>query len=526
MMRLYLLLLLIWFGGSSKLISGQIPSPVLEWTFNQGNYAESKGRIVAKPVGVKLVRDRFGNKKSSLYMEGSAYSYLNLGNSPLLKQPEMSISLWANVDREVYAGWGYESNVILTTRNSPVDDYCDAYTFIYDFSTNRIGFYASKDSTQQAGCNSEEELELNTWHHYVISFDDQRILFYMDGVLQGQHVKNFRTQYYAPDSVLIGYSGSKKNNRYMRGMVDDVRFYHHVLSQDEVLELYEEADPNKWRIWLKRLMALLGVVALSAGLGFIGIRRRRLALKKAEEQLILENSFRALEARSLKAQMNPHFIFNALNAIQQLIMQQQNDAAQHYLSRFSKLLRKLLESNQADSIRLSDEIDLLNRYLEIEALRFGQRFYYEVSVADTLQAAEVHIPQMLVQPFAENAVWHGLLPKPGDKSLKINFSLLDARRLCCVVEDNGIGRAASSAREQTFKRKSLALSFVKSRMELMSQVLQVACTVNIQDLYNDEGMAIGTRVVLHIPILELSETDASSENINSAPYLGDKASAP
>ena len=147
-MRLHLLLLLIWFGGSSKFLSGQIPSPVLEWTFNQCNYAESKGRIEAKPVGVKLVRDRFGNKESALYLEGSAHSYLNLGTSHLLKPSSGSISLWVNMERKVFAGRGYESNVILLTKNAPVDDFCDAYTFIYDFRTERIGIFTSNRTSR------------------------------------------------------------------------------------------------------------------------------------------------------------------------------------------------------------------------------------------------------------------------------------------------------------------------------------------------------------------------------------------
>lgn len=481
---------------------GQLPTAVAEWTFNEGNYFESKGRVVAKPVGVKLVRDRFGNKQSSLYLEGSAHSYFNLGNSPILKQPAMSISLWANLEREVYAGWGYESNVLLTTRNAPVDDYCDAYTFIYDFNTNRIGFYASKDSTEQAGCNSIEQLALNTWHHYVISFDDSSISFYMDGVLQGQAVKQFRTQYYGPDSVLIGYSGSRKNNRYMRGMIDDIRFYHGVLSQDEVMELYQEKDPNQWHRWIQGTYLVAAVLMLSALLAYLVIRRRKRALKQAEEQLILENKFRALEVRTLKAQMNPHFIFNALNAIQQLILQQQNDAAQHYLSKFSKLLRKLLESNQADAILLQDELDLLQRYLEIESLRFGKRFHFELTVSEEITADKLLIPQMLIQPFAENAVWHGLLPKAGDKQLSIQFSMADTRRLFCVIQDNGIGRTASQEREQTFKRTSLALSYVQNRLELMSQVLQINCSVEIIDLNDSDGRALGTRVELYLPILE------------------------
>jgi len=482
-------------------VQAQIPSPIAEWTFNDGTFRESKNQLVVKPVGVKLVRDRFGNKESALYLEGSAHSYLNLGTSMILKPLTGSISLWVNLERKVYAGRVYESNVILLTKNAPVDDFCDAYTFLYDFKTERIGIFTSKDSSEQAGVNSIEALKMNEWHHYVFSFDRESISFFIDGVCQGTAVKNFEIQYYEPDSVVVGYSASQKNHRFMRGMVDDIRYYHRVLNPDEIQELFKEPDPNRWHIRIEKFLKFLGVLTGIVFISFLLVYRRRAALKAAEHKLNLEYKFHEMEIRTLKAQMNPHFIFNALNSIQQLIMQNDNDAAQKYLSKFSKLIRRLLESNHHDNLSLRDEVDLLNRYLDIESLRFGNSFSYEVSLIGILNPDNFFIPHLLVQPFVENAIWHGLLPKQGEKRLHVRFQILDEERISCIIEDNGIGREQSGQRAQTFKKKSLALSYVRNRLELLSHTLQRDCSVQIQDLKNEKNEAIGTRVEVIIPRL-------------------------
>ncbi|MBP9933068.1 MAG: histidine kinase [Chitinophagaceae bacterium] len=484
-----------------SVVLAQIPLPIAEWTFNDGTFRESKNRIIAKPVGVKLVRDRFGNKESALYLEGSAHSYLNLGTSHLLKPSSGSISLWVNMERKVFAGRGYESNVILLTKNAPVDDFCDAYTFLYDFRTERIGIFTSKDSTEQAGVNSIEALKMNEWHHYVFSFDRESISFFIDGVCQGTAVKNFDIQYYAPDSVIVGYSASQKNHRFMRGMVDDIRYYHRVLNQDEIRELFEEPDPNRWHSWIEKILKLLGVLMGIVLISFLLVYRRRAALKVAEQKLNLEYKFHEMEIRTLKAQMNPHFIFNSLNSIQQLILQNDNEAAQKYLSKFSKLIRRLLESNHHDNLSLRDELDLLNRYLDIESLRFGNSFSYDVSLVGISHPEDIFIPHLLVQSFVENAIWHGLLPKQGEKRLQVSFHMLDEERIRCVVEDNGIGRERSGQREQTFKKKSLALSYVRTRLELLSHTLHRNCFVEIHDLKNAQNEALGTRVEVIIPRL-------------------------
>jgi LytS/YehU family sensor histidine kinase len=241
----------------------------------------------------------------------------------------------------------------------------------------------------------------------------------------------------------------------------------------------------------------MGIVLIS----FLLVYRRRAALKVAEQKLNIEYKFHEMEIRTLKAQMNPHFIFNSLNSIQQLILQNDNEAAQKYLSKFSKLIRRLLESNHHDNLSLRDEVDLLNRYLDIESLRFGNSFSYEVSLDGITHPEDIFIPHLLVQPFVENAIWHGLLPKPGEKRLQVSFDILDEERIRCIVEDNGIGRERSGQREQTFKKKSLALSYVRTRLELLSHTLHRNCFVEIHDLKNAQNEALGTRVEVIIPRL-------------------------
>ncbi len=204
--------------------------------------------------------------------------------------------------------------------------------------------------------------------------------------------------------------------------------------------------------------------------------------------------------------MNPHFIFNSLNTIQELILTNHNDKAQKYLSKFSKLLRSILESNANDSLTVKEEIDILTKYLEIESLRFGNTFHYQMDVDPLLDIEQILIPHMLLQTFVENALWHGLLPKQGQKNIAIYFEKKSEQNILCIIDDNGVGRAASGQREQTFKRKSLALSYVTSRLELLQQLLKIPCKVDIIDKVDEAGLALGTTVKVLLPIVEQTET--------------------
>ncbi len=259
----------------------------------------------------------------------------------------------------------------------------------------------------------------------------------------------------------------------------------------------KEAELSKQKVarqlssWIAGLVILIGLVLLF-------FNRR---IKKARA-IIQELKEKEQENKVLKAQMNPHFIFNSLNSIQQFILSDDNETARFYLSKFSRLMRRLLESNINDFISLSEEIDLCEKYLEIESLRFNNAFHYTISIKNGLDATRIHIPHSLIQAFLENAIWHGLLPKQGPKELSVLFEKTSERMLICLITDNGIGRVnAEKNKSMPDEKKSLAIGFIRQRLQLYSKIYGNDYGLDIIDKYTPAEESAGTQVVLRIPII-------------------------
>ncbi|WP_353779459.1 histidine kinase [Winogradskyella sp. 3972H.M.0a.05] len=205
------------------------------------------------------------------------------------------------------------------------------------------------------------------------------------------------------------------------------------------------------------------------------------------------------KTKALRAQINPHFIFNSLSSIQHLVTKNDKVSALKYLSKFSRLTRNILESSIETNVVLNDEIKMLKDYLELESLRFDNAFNYDISVDEDLDEYSVEIPFMLLQPFVENAIIHGLLPKTDDpKALKIQFSK-DDTLIFCEVDDNGIGRKAAEEKGHIHKRekKSRGLEVTKQRLESLGITTE---PIEIIDKMDSNGKAIGTKVIIKIPI--------------------------
>ena len=192
-----------------------------------------------------------------------------------------------------------------------------------------------------------------------------------------------------------------------------------------------------WQTWWFRILAAVVVIAL-----VLYFFRRRIQVVK--NKALVRQQMAELKGQALRAQMNPHFIFNSLNAIQELIVTEDYTASYKYLSKFSKLLRMVLNMSEKNLVSLSSEIEMCRLYLELESLRFKNSFQYTVEADERIDADSTLFPSLLVQPFIENAIWHGLLQKEGEKRLSINFEE-DNGRLVCLVRDNGIGRERAIA---------------------------------------------------------------------------------
>ncbi|MGD1847087.1 MAG: tetratricopeptide repeat protein [Salibacteraceae bacterium] len=233
-------------------------------------------------------------------------------------------------------------------------------------------------------------------------------------------------------------------------------------------------------------------------------RTRELLAAKAEEAREKEASRQLAEMRlkALRSQMNPHFIFNVINSIQHFIMKSDRKAGYNYLSKFARLIRVILENSQKNTVFLEEELKTLKLYLEIESLRFEDKFDYQIEFGEALNGTNYEIPAMLVQPYVENAIVHGLLNKTEKGRLLIKIDR-DESLLHCVVQDNGVGRkkAQEIKKNKLLSHRSVGMSNTSARLEILNLNRNTQTRVDIQDLFDEEGDVSGTRVDLYIPII-------------------------
>jgi ligand-binding sensor domain-containing protein/putative methionine-R-sulfoxide reductase with GAF domain len=235
------------------------------------------------------------------------------------------------------------------------------------------------------------------------------------------------------------------------------------------------------------------------------------AMKQSKMEL-MELNVKMAESRfsNLRLQMNPHFLFNSLSSIQHLIVSQQTTKAYKYLTLFSNFLRSLLNFAEKNFIPLDEELKILKMYIELESLRFDDSFTYEITVDESLANDEVLLPSLMVQPFAENAIWHGLLHKEGDKKLAIHFNNSSEEFLTCIIEDNGIGRARSTTIQKnkisSAVHQSKGIGIIRERLNLMQQKTGKPAKVEIIDQYNNINEPTGTKVIITIPYYNPDES--------------------
>lgn len=474
-------------------LTGQI-APVARFSFNNSSTADEINHKNAKFVNSTFAEDRFGNSNNAAFVHGNHDSYINLGNYPALKSKVGSISLWVKMEAIIYSGRGIETNPIIVTRNCSCNDYNEAYSISFITTTKKIGCSLSNDSLKQVFLQTENATSTLKWHHIVLTYNFDEASLYLNGKLQSRFGKKFESYFEPTDSVMLGLINNAHNKRVFRGSIDDLEFYDKVLNPEEVYSLYTRPNPNKNAVFFNRLFIALAVLA---GIGllylfFRGRFNRRLAIEKQKMSEVvkqLEN-----ELRINRALMNPHFMFNSLNTLHSYILNHNIDMASDYLVKFSKLIRKILESNMHDTISLEMEIDLIERYLEIESLRFKEKIKQDIVLGPGVIPAAITIPIMMLQPFVENSIWHGLLEKPGEKSISITFSL-EGKCLLCIIEDNGTGRKNKT--QNVLEKKSLATSFIIQRLALLNKIHGTKCNLTIEDKPDNKG----TVVRITLPIL-------------------------
>ncbi len=277
----------------------------------------------------------------------------------------------------------------------------------------------------------------------------------------------------------------------------------------EVRSLKIIITPPFWQTWWFRgLIILLGLAIIYT------VYRYRLAQQTLKSRLLAEEALRKqreaeyqqriaqTEVSALRAQMNPHFIFNCLNSIQYYTARNEADTASAYLTKFSRLIRLVLENSRSEKVTLTNELETLRLYIEMEAMRFQQKVRYEINVSAEVDPDTIQIPPLLVQPFVENAIWHGLMHKAQGGTVWIKVEQPQENTLRITITDDGVGRekAAEYKSKSATKHKSFGMKVTAERIELINQLYKTHTSIKIHDLKDAQGQPVGTKVMVEIPI--------------------------
>lgn len=255
--------------------------------------------------------------------------------------------------------------------------------------------------------------------------------------------------------------------------------------------------PPFWKTWWFRLLAVIAVLA-----AIYAVYRFNINKIRAEEKQ--KTSFNKMiaeaEMKALRAQMNPHFIFNCMNTIDSYILKNDQENASLFLNKFSKLIRLVLENSMHKYITLERDLEALELYLQLEHMRFDRNFSYSITCEKQLQESDAKIPPLLIQPYVENAILHGLRHKEGGRLLEINLTIA-GDHIICIVSDNGIGREKAAAMKQANAHTPVGLRVTENRIAVLNTSTAKKAGVEITDLYDAQQKAIGTKVILTIPVL-------------------------
>jgi putative methionine-R-sulfoxide reductase with GAF domain len=299
--------------------------------------------------------------------------------------------------------------------------------------------------------------------------------------------------------LLVG--NTSKDNRYI---VDDASRLSElavpILHDGKVIGVIDSEHRRKNFFTEEHLKALTTIASISANKIAEAIAE---AQAQEKEIMLLEISKMLAESQlmALRAQMNPHFIFNCLNSIQECIVTEKYGEASKYLNKFSKLFRMVLNNSDKSLVSVEEEKEVLELYLELEQMRFEKNFSFEIILDENLEDDQITLPSMLVQPYVENALWHGLMHKTGERKLTIEFIRINEEMFKCRIEDNGIGRKKSfELKERNTKSKrhvSKGLRISKDRLDII-QMQGNHSSLSITDKYDVNGVATGTLVEIEL----------------------------
>lgn len=268
--------------------------------------------------------------------------------------------------------------------------------------------------------------------------------------------------------------------------------YESEKKEQKILMLSQQNAMSELQLNQSRIIAfsVIGLFLLTVLIAFLVVRMTR--IRSEQKSLILEQ-------RLLRSQMNPHFIFNALSNIANLVESNDNTSASKFLTRFSRMVRHILDSSREEFILFSDEVQNLENYIELQMLRFSGKFIYSITFENEFNTSDYLIPPMLIQPFVENAIEHGIKPKEGSSNLSVRFFLQD-KSIICYIEDDGIGRERSyQIKNKSNEFRSHGTQIVKDRLSIIRKKTAAKVEIEIIDLEAKDGSPKGTRVEINLP---------------------------
>lgn len=272
--------------------------------------------------------------------------------------------------------------------------------------------------------------------------------------------------------------------------------------EKEILLLEKQNTESSTLAETRKLWFIIAIISGLLAVAILLLVLLRISSLKKQKQIEFEKSKLEFEQKALRAQMNPHFLFNAINSIQSYILNKKQQEAYDYLAKFSKLMRIVLNNSQEKTLNLHSELEMIKLYVEMEQLRFNESFDFNLSVAQDIDVHDVILPAMLIQPYIENAIWHGLMNLANERRGILNLKLtIQDTLLKIVVEDNGVGREKAKEYKKDDAHKSVGMNLTEQRLLLMGKMEEYEkAKVIVSDVKDEKDMICGTRVEIFIPV--------------------------
>ena len=362
---------------------------------------------------------------------------------------------------------------------------------LWDVAKNLIGRMGCEDCMIYLW--NKDKTKMQQRAGYGNKNSPEKLAEHLFEVEMGQGVVGYVMQTKEP--VIIADTRTDKRYR-----VDDMQRLSEIcvpiIHEGELMGIID-SENSKLNHFKERDLQIMTTIATLTGNKIKQVESEQVLDVKKKELATINEHLAEAQLSALQAQMNPHFVFNALNSIKRLILDDEKDKASRYLSKFAQLIRLTLNHSRETFVTLRENVEYLNAYLEMEQLRFKDSFSATVKVDAAIDDEEIVVPSLMIQPLVENAVWHGLLHKEGKKKITVRFSA-NGPYIICSIEDNGIGINRSEANKnlQHSTHKSVGLDNLRNRIAIMNEKFDMDCSLTITDLSETDAALTGTLAVL------------------------------